>query len=937
MKKIIYTISIIICLVSGIFAQSGVGKLSGKIIDAITKEPLIGANVVVLNTQLGAATNVEGDYFVLNITPGTYDVQITYVGYAKRIIKGVRIVAGITYQLDADLSSDFTTDEVTIVGKKFFEEKSTNTTKVLDANEISKVPVKGVENLASMNAGVVMTEGSGGSSGNATINVRGGRGGEVLYIVDGVPQNDAYTGANYSQVSNAAIEQISFQIGGFEAKYGQSQSGIVNVTTKSGSADYNFFTDLMTSTFTDDYGYNLYTATLGGPIIPGESKHTFFLSGERGWFADANPRAVGIDFKSINYSSNKLPDNEASVWRYTARTTHYLGDFVIRLGANINTRDFRGYTHTYAKQNSMHNPRTKRENYSFSGKISQNISSNSFWNLNVGYRIYNQESGDGVFFNNLSAYGDSLENAKLGVTLPYWGARISFDQYGIFAKYGRVSNAYSLMNNNTLTADLDFTSQVGSHLVEVGGGMQYNVLRLFSLGGVATLATDNLRNLSEVDKFTRMQPTVFGYDVTGKTKTGKGSQYEPKYPLLAYAYVQDRFELSDMVLNVGIRMDYFDTKANIIRNPNLPFAGGSDPNAYDPGDFETKKPEFYISPRIGLGFPVTENTVFHAQYGKFIQQPSLDQLYTTVYDLNFLITDNNWSLNTGHVGSEVTTQYEIGFRQVIANMAALNVTAFYKNTRGLVNTATVFFQRTAGGELLRYITPTNTDFGTVKGLALSLDITKLSLVSISIDYTYSLSEGTGSSTTSSFTAAFRNVNGEIPKVIAPLDFDQRHTGVINLDFSTPEGSYGVFEMLSANLLFRFNSGRPYTPLESQDLTAGTTNYGNTKGYVNSAYGPGNFRVDLKIEKSFRVWKTLITPYVWIENLFDADNPITVYQSTGDAYSTGYLTSKEGQTQIKDKGINWAYDYMSLERNPFNFGIPRQIKVGLKVNFNKIEF
>ena len=97
--------------------------------------------------------------------------------------------------------------------------------------------------------------------GNAEINVRGGRGSEVLYIVDGVAQNNLYNRETVSQVSNSAIDQISFQVGGYEAKYGQAQSGIVNVTTKSGQPYYSIFADVQSSGFfkTDDYGANLYS------------------------------------------------------------------------------------------------------------------------------------------------------------------------------------------------------------------------------------------------------------------------------------------------------------------------------------------------------------------------------------------------------------------------------------------------------------------------------------------------------------------------------------------------------------------------------------------------------------------------------------------------------------------------------------------------------
>ncbi|MCA0389404.1 MAG: TonB-dependent receptor [Bacteroidetes bacterium] len=914
-------------------AQSGVGKLTGKVVDSKSKEAIIGANVKILGTRLGAASDINGMYFVLNINPGTYSVEVSYVGYGTKTFQGIRIVAGITEELNVELSSGVTLDEVVIVDKKFFEEKSTNTTKVYDAEEIQKLPVKGVENIAGLNAGVVMTEGSGGASGNATLNVRGGRGGEVLYIVDGVPQNDLYSGVNYSQVSNAAIEQISFQIGGYEAKYGQAQSGIVNVTTKSGNPFYTFFGDVLTSSFTDKYGYNLYTATLGGPYIPGNGDHTFFLSAERGWFLDQDPSAIALEVPSVGLNSATRPNSSASVWRFTGRTTHRLSEsWTVRIGANINFREFNAYTHSYIKSNAEHNPLVKRENYSLSARISQNVSKNAFWNLNVGYKLYKNEQGDGIWFNNLEAYGDSIANAARGVTLPFNGGRVNFDEYGIFSKFGRVNNGYFLNNNSALTADFDFTAQMGKHLLEAGGGFNYTTIRLYSIGPVG-LASDNLKGLPDQERYRRLQPTAIGYDFTGKTLTSKGDANEPKLPLLAYAYLQDRFELSDMVLNVGIRFDYFDTKADILRDPLYPYIFG-DPNNFDAADFVSKEAEIYFSPRIGLGFPVSANTVFHAQYGKFIQQPSLDQIYTTYQDLGSLVTDNNLGVNNGHVKSEITTQYEIGFRHVVSDLAAVNLTAFYKNTEGLVNSATVFFRRSEGGELLRYITPTNTDFGTIKGLALSLDVSRISYFSFSLNYTYSIAEGTGSSTGSSFTAAFRNNNGEIPKVIAPLDFDQRHTGVVNIDFFVPQGQLGFLENLAANLLLRFNSGRPYTPLESQNLLAGATNYGDTKGYVNSAYGPGNFRVDFKIEKAFKISNFILTPYLWIENLLDSDNPVSVYQSSGDPYTTGWINTLEGQRTAASTPNPAIYksDYRAFERNPGNFGIPRLIKLGFKVNF-----
>jgi len=946
MKKF-FTITLVMLtlfsLASITYAQTGVGKISGKIIDADTQEELIGANIIILGTNLGAATDIEGNYFILNITPGTYNVKISYVGYAPKTITEVRIVANITYELNIELSTDFTLPDIVVEGKKFFEEKSTNTVKVIDSDQISRLPVKGVTNIVGLQSGVVIQEGSGGVDGNATINVRGGRGSEVLFIVDGVPQTNVFNGANRSQVSDDAIDQISFQVGGYEAKYGQAQSGIVNITTKSGQSNYNIFTDVISSSYTDDYGYNQYTVNLSGPIIPGDADHTIFLSGERGWYLDNNPTAIDRTFESIGKTISARENMSSGIWRFTGRTTHNIGDFRINLGANVNFRDYRAYVHSYAKNNSEFNPAREQKNYSFSARISQTVSPTSFWNVNIGVKRDQFNQFDPHFGDNLFLYGDSLTFAnRFGATLTRDGQRVQKDENNVFWDYGRVNNFYQRQENDQFNVDATFTSQIDNHLFEIGGGANFNLIRNYTISPVqmavgdhTTLDEAGLDSLYEVQ-----QPTVFGYDIRGIEKTSSGDEFAPKDPFFAYAYLQDRFELEDLVLNIGVRMDYFDTKTDILEhyiidaNGNvvlLPFARGSDPNDFDPGDFAEKEAELIFSPRIGLGFPVTESTVFHAQYGKFIQIPQLTDLYFTPFDLDQFISFDPQYVQDGSIISEETTQYEVGFRQLLGSNAAMNITLFYKNIKGLVNRQMSFFQRVEGGELKTYIHPANSDFGTSKGLAFSLDVTRLSYFSFSLQYTFAVAEGTGSSTNSSQTAVFRSFDNEAPKVIAPLNFDQRHTGVATIDFYVPEGELGILEMTGVNALFSFASGRPYTPLDFFDILTGNNGGPSTIGYVNSRNAPGTFRIDLKVEKSIAFGGFLVTPYLWIQNLLGSENVTTVWRSTGDPYTTGFLNTPEGQATIQSNGEGYRQDYESLERQPGNFGIPRLIRLGLKVN------
>ncbi len=226
------------------FGQSASGKISGKVVDEETGENLIGVNIIILNTPFGAASDIDGNYFILNITPGIYSVKASYVGFSSKTITNIRIVPGVTYELNISLKSGLNLDEIVVTDKKLFEAKATNTVKIVDSEQISRLPIRGVSQVAALQSGVVSSEGSGGADGNASINVRGGRSSEVLYIIDGIPQNNVLNNQSRSQISDNAIDQMSFQVGGYEAKYGQAQSGIINVTTKSGIQNMEYLLKL---------------------------------------------------------------------------------------------------------------------------------------------------------------------------------------------------------------------------------------------------------------------------------------------------------------------------------------------------------------------------------------------------------------------------------------------------------------------------------------------------------------------------------------------------------------------------------------------------------------------------------------------------------------------------------------------------------------------
>jgi outer membrane receptor protein involved in Fe transport len=947
MYRRVGVILLALALLPALLLAGTTGKIKGKVIDRENGDALPGANVAVVGTTLGGAADLNGEYFILNLPAGTYELRASFIGYQTVTIKSIRVVADLTEEINFALASEaIEAAEIIITAERpIFEKNATNTVRIVDAEQLSQLPVRGAVDAVSLQAGVVVAEGSGGVGNNPVLNVRGGRGNEASVIVDGVLQNDPLMGVQSGQISSGAIEQVSAQLGGFEAKFGQAQSAVINITTKRGASRYAVGGEMISSELTDDYGYNIYNMSISGPILPGNDQHTFFALGERNYFSDGNPSALGLRIPTANINRSTLPGNTSDLYRFSLKTTHTFGDLQAQLSGNGSLRNGRVYIHNYAKNAAHHIPRFDDDNFGGSVRLTYTLSPRAFMNLTGTYRSIYFEQGDPLFFDNLEAYGDTLQNAELRASGIGQGARPGRDGVGVFFDSARLVDNYIKQDVRDFGLNIDMTSQVGKHLLEVGAGFLRHKIHFWNLSPVrlangirdnpdtpaneADFNADGVVDAS--DREARFLQTSVFNTYYGFTPTGEKDDASARKPIEAYFYLQDKIELKDLVLNLGLRFDYFDAKSEKLRNRQRPFAFGNS-QIFDDEDFVPTEAEYDLAPRIGLGFPVTDRTIFHAQYGKFIQRARLIDLYWSRNRFDQLLTDSNFTIQPGDIESERTTQYEAGLRQTLGDNVALDITAFYKDVQGLVNITTNFFLK--GNSQLNYLAPTNTDFGTVKGLAVKFDMRRTNYLTLSFDYTYSLAEGTGSSQVSSFTAAFRNNNGEVPKAIAPLDFDQRHTLVGNVDFRIPQGEGGPLETLGANLLISYNSGRPYTPLETQDVLANATNFGDTRGYVNSAYGPGAFRLDLKVDRTFDLGRLRLIPYFWVINLTDEDNAVTVYRSTGDEFSSGFLETPAGRNAIAGAAdpVAFVNDYKALEQNPANFGVPRQIRLGLKVNF-----
>ncbi|MGI9176001.1 MAG: carboxypeptidase-like regulatory domain-containing protein, partial [Rhodothermales bacterium] len=276
------TLVLILFAAPALALAQNTGKLSGQVLDASSGEPLPGAAVVIEGTQLGAATDVDGNYFIIGVPVGEYDIRATFVGFSPQTVAGVEINAGYTREINLELSPGIELEGVVVEYERpLIQNDAIGVPNVTTAEDIANLPVRGVANVAALQGGVVKEEGS------DNLYIRGGREQGVSYYVDGVK----VLGDNVS-VTSLAVQEQEMLIGSIPARYGDATSGVISITTKTGSPDFFGTIEGISSEVLDPYGYNQLSGTLGGPLF--SENVSFFFSGEYSNLGDSSPRAISF-------------------------------------------------------------------------------------------------------------------------------------------------------------------------------------------------------------------------------------------------------------------------------------------------------------------------------------------------------------------------------------------------------------------------------------------------------------------------------------------------------------------------------------------------------------------------------------------------------------------------------------------------------------------
>lgn len=916
---------LVLLLVTGLAGQQ-TGKVAGRVTVWDSGEPLVGANVLISGTNYGAATDLNGDYLVINLPGGTYELVAQMIGYTTAVVQQLEVVPGLTTRQDFQLSVQaLEAQAITIVARQPLIKKDiTYSSRYLNADQIESLPVHDYTGVLAMNPG--FTRDARG------FHLRGGRAGEVKFQVDGVILQEpnygtAFSGISVLALNNRSLAEVSIQSGGFNAEYGNALSGVVDITTQLGHSDrYHFALDLESELDLDQgrsiperyrvrkrsstyvlYGDEYYREQVRYEYHSGHRRYRLQLDGplplaQRATFS-SSLQYISADNGFLNRENTR--DNlRELVWNGKIRW-QVLGNASLTLSLGHTRREYDLFD---VRRKFI--PATFQRRRSRIDQVSlvfnQPLSSRWFYNLTLGFGYtYYKAAQPGKWWDisgpeewNIQSNAGDTENPRaINIGFVYKDSTLFV--------IGGDNNLFREEALNNYMLKWNATYQHNKYH-EFKGGLEVNVWDLFYQ---AVLAYKGF-------------PFTFAHGI------GNEDLRLPQLRPRLYAwFLQDKIEFPSFIMNVGLRYEVFDPAASLPADFYRPYLDpgniGPDPGdrAYWVGpnhDVPTPNPaapwkaarrKRFFSPRVGVSHPITPTSVFHFTYGHFYQIPDWYLLYRNYnYSYDILALYGNPDLEP-----EKTISYEVGIKQVVTGDLVLDITAFYRDISNLVETTVVnslndpAFLAVASEDETVIRLPTwyinrNAAWGTVKGLEFSLvkRPSRQRGLALICSYTFMVARGKTSDYHDGFLRQFSRGQLE-PVQQYYLNWDQRHTLSANLDYRTDDGS-------GATVTYSYGSGYPYTGYQESLLPV-----------ENNKRLPPTINTDLKLNKMLSFGPLRANLYLLVTNLFDRVNIVN------------FDNGENRRIPVVNHLLTYPEEFQGPLDDPFVFGPHREVRLG--VNFD----
>ncbi len=1021
------------------------GKIAGRVTDASTGEAIPFVNVVITSTVLpngkevpldipmGAPTDNDGYYFILNVPPGIYSIKASAVGYTPVTQNGVRVELDRTINVNFQISqTTVEVGQVVVVAQRELVKKDVSSTEeIIEISRLEQMPVTRVDEFIGTVKGVQLVSGSEGNG----LSIRGGAIRETDVRLDGISLRDPRTGNSYLALNSTSIKEMQVLTGGFEAKYGDLRSGLLNVVTKEGSRERytaSFRVDVTPSGQTRFFGTNpwstdswIYQLFAGkyamhgyqpsDTLLPSDQQVPTSFRSFKGWAGKYTGTLAPLDSAQrkdlwlqqhpmYNFAdkpdyfvegtiTGPVPGADIPFWGdFAERSTFLIGgkyensqlafptgpqnDYVdwnaqLKLTTNLKSNMKLSVDGLYANTNTNSGGRAT----SFGGALTNQASSFSFLNSTES-SVRQQGSllgSDNIFqmFNKSRLQYYAQRYLVAGTKFTHTLSDKSF--YTIDYQMGYTDQNLSPFSMDTSIASnyVYYYSQAAKRtyrflVPEYGSpnastNYQSDALDMFRLtGGPQRVDSSYSWAFSLRGDFTsqlgRHHQFEAGFDskfedyfvYTGTwfqaqlSYTPDTWQYLKSRTFLLGLYVQDKLEFEGMVLNAGIRLDYLNPlkdgfQVGFPENPsyasllndvytNLPGTAGEWDRwsnfrslLQDPPGWPrlNNKAQTYLSPRLGVSFPVTESSKLYFNYGHFYQRPPVDFMY------DVMVVQGGVTVPTPELAMARTISYEFGYEQMILNDFIVNVTAYYKDISNEPLPRT--FVNYYGDNLVTKYFPDA--YSDIRGVELRLERPFGKFATFNAMYDYMVQSAGQSGLDVVYEDRLLARNGELRNPNMNT-VDPRPRANVSLNLHTPTGFGPEFlganwlENIFADFFFEWRDGGTIlmTPADNPNKI-----YADVVDYWN---------IDFRGSKSFSTAWGSIDLVVTIENLTNNKwlIPGNMTQTQYDEYKSSLKTPDKGGS---DKWGQYKSDDNHIKIGSWTAPIflnPRRYIVGMRLNF-----
>ena len=808
---------------------------------------------------------------------------------------GINVKAGKTLKLDVKMQETVLTleQDVVVVGDKpLVDVEETQSIRSISKKDIEVAAVEDVKDVVSQQAGVVESD--------HEIHIRGGRSYENAYLLDGVSVQDPLAGTGFGlELSSNAIEEVQVITGGFNAEYGQATSGIVNVKTREGGDTYRGAISYRRDNFGNKESYHVFNtdivqANLSGPEpitkyllpalglkIPGElSFFGSFYMGISDGITQGYYKPTAKQLYSSTFYGTRFAPRAENNWFWMGKLTYKISPtmklyFSYNQSVNINQNSQSlqanleyvepspGYQYRFQKILDNANTFTHDNKY-MTLSWTHTLNSKTFYEVKLNH-----------FFSNLRAvangkYWYEYREPKDIVTFPIEYYNLDRDTVGVIPGDGfwDVGNPFTWRD----------------HFIDE-----------YSIKGDLTSFFDEKNKFKTGFNMVFQEMQVVDIYKPWIGTLGLNNDIYRVFPAHGAFYAQDNVNFEGMILNFGLRLDYWFPGKYVddaVNNPEVITIPDETRKRYHEdtfGWFGGRRWKARLSPRLGISHPVTNNQILFFSYGHFSKWPRPQFVYAKLSPTS--AKSSFQKFGNPDLNPETTVAYELGLKTQFTQNDVLTVTAYYKDIFDYIRTRTAKI-RSARFATKSFITYANLDYARSRGLEIEYKKRIGKWFNGMLSFSYSIVTGKSSSADEGVLI----LKGDLTESIKEqyVQWDRPITASASFNFyiqkDKPLFGFGKGILDDINIYTRifFESGKRYTPaiFTGNYTEDGRPEYIYDRTNRYGAIGDNWFWIDMNIEKYFTLGGLKFSLKVEINNLLDTKNSAIINPATGRAYEYG---------------------------------------------------